>query len=219
MTTIIGIQGDGFCVAVADSRISDVEESGLISQIVGLKESNSKLGVNGNYVLAAAGDLRAINILHHAFSPPTVAPNVKGKRLDQFVTTKFIPALRECFETQGYASPLNEQSQHIAEHSSTILMAINGQIYIIDGDYSWISDPYGLFAVGTGAQYALGAMYAMFPKNGKLDVALARKMAIKSISVAAKFDPYTGAPYHTQVQGRDQESKSTPTIVRKPKKS
>ena len=43
MTTIIGIQGDGFCVAVADSRISDVEESGLISQIVGLKESNSKL--------------------------------------------------------------------------------------------------------------------------------------------------------------------------------
>ena len=79
MTTIIGIQGDGFCVAVADSRISDVEESGLISQIVGLKESNSKLGVNGNYVLAAAGDLRAINILHHAFSPPTVTPNFKGK--------------------------------------------------------------------------------------------------------------------------------------------
>ena len=218
MTTIIGIQGDGFCVAVADSRISDVEESGLISQIVGLKESNSKLGVNGNYVLAAAGDLRAINILHHAFSPPTVAPNIKGKRLDQFVTTKFIPALRECFEVQGYASPLNEQSQHIAEHSSTILMAVNGQIYIIDGDYSWISDPYGLFAIGTGAQYALGAIYTMLPKKGKLNVALAKKMAIKSISVAAKFDPYTGAPYHTQVQGRDEEQKPTQIAVKKTKK-
>ena len=98
-------------------------------------------------------------------------------------------------------------------------MAVNGQIYIIDGDYSWISDPYGLFAIGTGAQYALGAMYAMLPKNGKLDVALARKMAIKSISVAAKFDPYTGAPYHTQVQGRDEDQKQTQTLTKKPKKS
>jgi ATP-dependent protease HslVU (ClpYQ) peptidase subunit len=81
-------------------------------------------------------------------------------------------------------------------------MAINGAIYVIDGDYSWISDSSGIFAIGTGAQYALGALYAAQPK-GKLTLAVARKMAIKAISVAAKFDPYTGAPYHTLVQGQE----------------
>lgn len=205
MTTIIGIQGDGFSIATSDSRISDVEESGMISQIVGLKESNSKLGVNGNYVLAAAGDLRAINILHHAFLPPKVELNIKGKKLDQFVTTKFIPALRECFEVQGYAAPQNEQSAHIAEHGSTILMSVNGTIYIIDGDYSWISDPGGVFAIGTGAQYALGAMISMLPKKGKLSIHTAKNIALQAIAIAAKFDPYTGSPYHTLVQGREEE--------------
>jgi ATP-dependent protease HslVU (ClpYQ) peptidase subunit len=219
LTTIIGIQGDGFCIATADSRISDVEnESGLISQIVSLKESNSKLGLNGRYILAAAGDLRAINILHHAFVPPKVEATIKGKKLDQFVTTKFIPSLRECFELQGYAAPQNENSEHIAEHSSTILMAINGTIYIIDGDYSWISDPNGLYAIGTGAQYALGSMYAMLPRKGKLNVSIARKIAIRAIAVAAKFDPYTGSPYHTIVQGIDQHNARTTAGIEKQRK-
>lgn len=206
MTTIIGIQGDGFCIATADSRIAETDvDSNLISQIVGLKENNSKLGINGKYILGAAGDLRAINILHHAFSPPTPPPNLKGKKLDHFVTVKFIPALRECFEAQGYASPDNDSKQHIAEHASTIFMAVNGTIYIIDGDYSWISDSSGMFAIGSGAQYALGAMFAMQPK-GKMTVGTARKLALKAIAAAAKFDPYTGAPYHTFSQGLDKST-------------
>jgi len=207
MTTIIGIQGDGFCIAASDSRLSETEvDSNLISQIVGLRESNGKLAVNGKFILGAAGDLRAINILHHAFKPPEPAPNLKGKKLDQFITVKFIPALRECFEHNGYASPDNDQKQHIAEHSSTVFVAINGQIYIIDGDYSWIADSNGIFAIGTGAQYALGAMYALLPNKGKISsLGLARKMVLKGLAAAAKFDPYTGAPYHTYMQGKDKE--------------
>lgn len=203
MTTIIGIQGDGFCVVTADSRISDVGEDGYaISQIVSLRESNGKIGVNGKYILGAAGDLRAINILHHAFVPPNPAPSLRGKKLDHFVTVKFIPALRESFESHGYALPDNSSKVHMAEHSSTIIMAINGAVYVIDGDYSWISDSSGIFAIGTGAQYALGALYGLYPK-GKLTLVAARKMAIKAVSVAAKFDPYTGAPYHTLIQGQE----------------
>ena len=203
MTTIIGIQGDGFCVITADSRISTLDsDEGPISQIVSLRESNGKIGLNGRYILGAAGDLRAINILHHAFTPPNPTPTLRGKKLDHFVTAKFIPSLRECFESHGYALPENGSKTHIAEHSSTVIMAINGVIYIIDGDYSWISDSGGVFVIGTGAQYALGALYAIQPK-GKLTIAGARKMAMKAVSVSAKFDPYTGAPYQTMVQGQE----------------
>ena len=71
MTTIIAIQGDGFSAVCVDSRISDIDNSGYISQIFTLKEGNCKVAINGKYLLGAAGDMRAINILHHVFQPPT----------------------------------------------------------------------------------------------------------------------------------------------------
>ncbi len=207
MTTIVGIQGEGFSVICVDSRISDVDDSGVATQIATLRDSGGKVAVNGRYLLGAAGDLRAINILHHAFQPPAPALNLKGKKLDQFVTTKFIPSLRECFESQGYASPLNEQSEHMAEHNSTVFMSINGVIYIIDGDYSWISGSDGVFAVGTGAQFALGALQCLVPKS-PLNIQTAKKIGTKALTIAAKFDPYTGPPYQTLSQGTEKKLKA-----------
>ena len=97
MTTIVGLQGDNFAVVYVDSRISSSDSGGYISQISTLKEGCGKVAVNGKYLLGAAGDVRAINILHHVFQPPTPPINMRGKKLDQFFTAKFIPALRECF--------------------------------------------------------------------------------------------------------------------------
>lgn len=200
MTTIVAVQGDNFSTICVDSRISYIEESGHISQIFSLKEGNCKVAVNGKYLLGAAGDMRAINILHHAFQPPIPAPNLKGKKLDEFITAKFIPALRECFEQQGYASPdSNEDKKHIAEQDSTIIVSIYGVIYIIDGDYSWASDASGIYALGSGGSYALGALQALIGKS-KITLANSKLMSIKAISIAAKFDPHTGFPYHCFVQ-------------------
>ena len=43
MTTIIAIQGDGFSAVCVDSRISDIDNSGYISQVFTLKEGNCKV--------------------------------------------------------------------------------------------------------------------------------------------------------------------------------
>lgn len=208
MTTLVAIQGDGFAFACVDSQVSDVSDDGYATQIATLRESSSKLGYNGRYLLGAAGDVRAINILHHAFNPPVAPPNLKGKKLDQFVTVKFIPSLRECFEAQGYASADNENKTHVAEHGSVIFVAINGTIYIIDGDYSWISDVNGMYAIGSGAQYALGALHVLAPKS-KMTMATAKKIGIKALATAAKFDPYTGAPYHSFTNGTEKKPRTT----------
>lgn len=199
MTTIIAIQGDNFALVCSDSRISDTDSDGFSSQISTLREGTSKVASNGKYLLGAAGDLRAINILHHAFTPPPVPAGIKGKKLDQFFTVKFIPALRECFESQGYATPDKDEKVHMAEHESVIIAAVSGNIYIVDGDYSWLSDTSGVYALGTGASYALGALTALLPKTS-LTVQVAKKVALKAMSIAARFDPHTGAPFHTFVQ-------------------
>ena len=200
MTTIVGLQGDNFAVVYVDSRISSSDSGGYISQISTLKEGCGKVAVNGKYLLGAAGDVRAINILHHVFQPPTPPINMRGKKLDQFFTAKFIPALRECFEQQGYAIPdIKEDKEHIAEQASTILVVIHGIIYVVDGDYSWTSDSSGMYALGSGSSYALGALQAL-ATNRKLTIPQAKKLALKALSTAAKVDPYTGPPFHYHIQ-------------------
>lgn len=200
MTTIIAYQADNCAVISVDSRVSSMDDGGFASQITTIGEGSSKVAKNGPYLLGAAGDMRAINILHHAFTPPAPTPGLSGKRLDQFITTKFIPALRECFEKQGYAAPERDDSAHIAEHGSTILVVINGTIYVIDGDYSWTSDVNRVYALGTGSAYALGSMYALISGKKQPTPTQIKTMSLKALSIAAKFDPYTGSPFYTYIQ-------------------
>lgn len=201
MTTIIGIQGQDYALICSDSRISTMDEGGYASQITTLNTNSAKVAENGKYLLGAAGDMRAINILQHAFVPPPLTVGTVGKKLDNFVTTKFIPSLRECFEKQGYAAPERDTSSHIAEHGSTVIVAVSGTIYVIDGDYSWTSDITGLYALGTGSAYALGALQSL-ASSKKMTAAQAKKIALKSINIAAKYDPYTGSPFHCYIQER-----------------
>lgn len=200
MTTIVAIQGDDYCVVGTDSRISSFDETGLAYQITTLGTGSCKIAQNGRYLLGAAGDVRAINILHHAFTPPVPAFKGGGQALDTFITTKFIPSLQICFENTGYAMPdYHDDKSHIAEHSATIIVAINGVVYIIDGDYSWTSDRTGIYAIGTGSSYALGAIQAL--TNGKqLTLQKAKAVINKALSITSKFDPYTGSPFQVFVQ-------------------
>lgn len=200
MTTIVAIQGPDYCVVGTDSRVSSFDQSGLAYQITTLGTGSCKIAQKGRYLLGAAGDVRAINILHHSFNPPTPSFKTGGEQLDNFITTRFIPTLQICFENTGYAMPdMAEDKTHIAEHSSTILVAINGVVYIIDGDYSWTSDRTGIYAIGTGSSYALGAMQALI--GGKsLTTNKAKLIVQKSLSITSKFDPYTGSPFQVFVQ-------------------
>ena len=200
MTTIIGIQGDSYAVICADSRVTEVDYDGTATQSISLKEIGFKIAQNGRYLMGVAGDVRAINILTHAFNPPTPPTILRGRKLDHFITTKFIPSLRLCFDLEGYSNPHTESSVHQAEQSSIIMVAINGTIYVIDGDYAWLSDAFGVYAIGSGAQFALGSLATAMPSGGKVGLRTAKQSALKAIAVAGRYDPGTAAPYQVLVQ-------------------
>lgn len=198
MTTIVGIQGDGYAIIASDSRIASTDESGSIYQVTTLSNRLSKVSENGRYIIGAAGDLRAINLLHHVFNPPVPGLTTSGSNLDRFMIKQFVPSLRSCFDVAGYNSA-NKESPNLAEYESTIIVAINGVIYIVDGDYSCLSDKMGIYAIGTGSAYALGSLHSLIGKK-ELTITQAKNIAIRSLGVAAKFDPYTGPPYSAFVQ-------------------
>ena len=203
MTTVIGIQGDGYCLLAADTRITTTDTNGNPYQINTLKAETSKIAVNGKYLIGTAGDLRAINLLTHTLNPPVCPPNLKGKKLDEFITNKLIPTIKEMFEKNGYTT--NETATPTkAEHDSELLIAVNQTLYHIDGDYSWFTDQTGIYTIGTGAPYALGALHNMpTPKNP----AQAKKHALKALATASRYDPNTGNPYHTHIQQKTDKPK------------
>jgi ATP-dependent protease HslVU (ClpYQ) peptidase subunit len=197
MTTIVGIQGDGYALLCADSRIvlSDGEGSGQISTAAA---GHSKICSKGKYLMGAAGDVRAINLIQHALSPPQPSANLRGRKLDEFVTVKFIPALRECFEVNGFIPASSDGRPTPADSDADVIIAVNGTIYTIGAGFSWFSEAAGIYAVGTGSAYALAALTATMPKSP--NVKQARALALKAINIAAKYDPNTGSPFNTLVQ-------------------
>lgn len=201
MTTILAVQGESFAVIGTDSRISSLDESGNAFQVTTLSTGSAKVGENGHYLIGVAGDVRAINIVQHAFTPPNPPLKTLGRALDAFMTKSFVPALRNTFEQQGYAVPERETSQHIAEQGSQILVAIHGSIYVIESDYGWTSDRTGIYAIGTGSSYALGALSVLMGKR-QYTVAQAKNNIVKALTIASRFDPHTGEPFQTFVQER-----------------
>jgi len=193
VTTIIAVQGQSWAVVGFDSRVT--EESGR-SYVLG--RGSAKVLKNGPYLLGAAGDVRAINILAYAFSPPKPTPDLVGVRLDRFITSQFVPALRECFEDHGYAA---RESKEQASHGSVVLAIIHGQIYEIGEDYAWVRDTTGIYSFGSGGDYALGAMYATsgdsFANSGVTET---QRIVRESLNVAARLDVGTGPPFHVMSQ-------------------
>jgi len=201
MTTIVAMQCDGFAVVGTDSRISSLDEDGYAFQYGTMANNQAKITQNGKYLIGAAGDVRAINILQHVFQPPTPAPSLRGKKLDSFITAKFISSLKSCFDEHGITHCGSKENQKTQQDSS-IIAVINGCVYVIDTDFSWYTDASGIYSIGTGSQFALGALNALQVKQ-KISVTAAKRNCIKALTAAAKYDPFTGSPFQTFVQEAD----------------
>lgn len=201
MTTIVGIQGDGWAVIGADSRITSFDEHSMIIGQSTLPKEQSKIVEKDEYLIGAAGDVRAINILHHIFEPPSLRYATTQAKIDQHITKRVIPGLRQTFDEQGFSPPDKQERDHQAEQNSTIIIAIKGRIYVIETDYSWTQDHTGIYTIGTGAQYARGALHALIGNStSRLTPKTAGTHIRKALTIAAAHDPYTGLPSHVFTQ-------------------
>ena len=189
MTTILAIQGDDFCAIGSDSQWGD--DYGRVG-----KMTQPKVVAVGKYFIGLAGDTRGANIIQHVFVAPPL-PKLSGNKLTKFMVTQFIPAYRECLEHNGLGLPQYESNP--AEASVEALVCANGVVYQIDSDYSTEMDANGLYAIGSGAHYGLGAMQ-MHVGNRKVASTVAKRLLLKSLSISAKFDSGSGAPFHTFIQ-------------------
>jgi ATP-dependent protease HslVU (ClpYQ) peptidase subunit len=198
MTTVVGYQGDGYVVMGCDSRIAAYDSDGTAVQMSTLDYSHSKIADSHGYLIGVAGDARAMNLLHHAYTPPDSSLMRTRAKLDAFITCQIIPSLRELFEEHGYASA-NRENKTAIEQDSQIMLAVNGRLVVIESDYGWSPDKHGIYAIGTGAAFALGAMKAHLEQR-TMTVNKAKEAVLLALDVASNFDCHTGGPFKVFVQ-------------------
>lgn len=190
MTTILAVQGDGWAVIGADTQWST--DSGRVG-----KSTQSKVITLGKYLVGVAGYTRGANIIQHTFTPPAPPPKSQGQKLNKFFVGQFVPAYKTILESHGIGLP--QFDNEVAKTPIDSLVVVNGTIFQIDDDYGTDMDANRLYAIGSGSDYGLGALQALTDKK-KVTIALARRAILKALSISAKFDSATGAPFHVFTQ-------------------
>lgn len=179
MTTLIAYEGDDWVVIASDRKSSDTD--GFTTFM-----SEAKVFKNGPIVMGGAGQVRGINIMQHDF----VAPAIGGtKDTDKYVTGRLIPAIRKAFQEANYEYTKPESS---IENDNIWIVVVNRKVYRINEDYGWERSEGSLYAAGSGEQIALGVVEGMTDGKPIKSIVEAKKILVKAVKVAAKYDSGTG---------------------------
>jgi len=186
VTTLVGIQGNGWSVLGCDSRISDEDGRFAISK-------DPKIVDNNGILIASCGSSRTANVLHYGYIQPK--PTAK-EDLNIFVSKKFIPEMRKAFVDAGIDM---KEDGEVAENDGGVLISVKGEIYAIQNDYSWDTDIRNVYVMGSGGDIALGAMAALGVSKVKT-AAQAENIIRKAIATAIEYDMYCSEPIHIFTQ-------------------
>jgi len=180
MTTVIAYQGPDFAILGADSQVTDGDKR-IISP------STPKIVKLKKYLLAVSGDCRPGDILTYNWTPPAY----DGTNPVAFVGKKIVPSIIAAFKLQGF----DYTKEGI---SYSYLLAFAGNIFEIGDDLSVTQSADGLYGVGSGSAYALGALAGQLPNLAKPD--WAQEQILEALAIAAKYDINTAPPFQIEVQ-------------------
>lgn len=173
MTTIVGLVKDNVVILGADSQVTDDDRRNNDLRM-------EKITRNNGYLIAGAGDATPCDILQHIFIPPVPNANER-KNLYKFMITKFVPAMRECLDENGWKPNPADDS------GFSMLIAYDGNIFDIGDDFSVLLNNKGIYGVGNGKKYAIGALEAGATVE-------------KALEIAANNDIYTSGPFQIVTQ-------------------
>lgn len=170
MTAIVGLVHDGRVYIGGDS-------AGIAGYQLTVR-ADQKVFRTDRYVFGFTDSFRMGQLIRYSFEPP--APVT---RLDKFMATTFIDALRGCLKEGGYARKESEQ-----ESGGTFLVGVAGRLFRIGSDYQVGESVDAYDAVGSGDDLALGALYATPDRRPKERIRIA-------LSAAERFSAGVRRPF------------------------
>lgn len=185
VTTLVGIELDGYAVLTADSQITE-------DNLRTISTTTPKIISVGRYLLGITGDSRPGDILAYNWSPPPY----KGADPAQWMGKKVMPSILTAFKENGY-DPYEATKEKDAGFD--YLIAFSGNLFHIATDLSFIRSDYGLYGIGSGGQFALGYLFGHLD-----DIALANveRHARRAVEIASVLDVNTHLPIQFVTQSR-----------------
>ncbi len=135
----------------------------------------------GEFLIGYTSSFRMGQLLRYNLAIPE---NTDGDDDMKYLVTKFIPAVRECLKSGGFARVDNNQ-----ESGGFFLVGYRGKAYVVNSDFQITRMVNGFVAVGCGENYALGALAAM-------QIEYPETAILRALEIAGMFSNGVCAPYY-----------------------
>lgn len=169
MTTIVALQHDWGVEFGSDSLVTANRKYSDVRM--------TKINKRGQFIIAGSGLSSYCDVAQHIWNPP--APSAADKKdLYHFMIAKVIPSLKQEFKDND----LEIKSDKDDEPRFAFLIAICGEVFDVADDFAISLTDSGLYGVGSGSSFALGALAA----GASVE---------KALEIAADFDPYSAHPF------------------------
>jgi ATP-dependent protease HslVU (ClpYQ) peptidase subunit len=137
----------------------------------------------GPFLIGYTTSFRMGQLLQHALVVPTQGDEKDDMR---FMVTKFVECVRLLLKERGAA-----KAEANTESGGQFLVGYRGRMYSVQQDFQVNEMNDGFDAVGSGAEYALGALAAT---RGKAPVARLKS----ALEVSAHFNMAVSAPFYVK---------------------
>jgi len=178
MTCVVGLETEHGVFIGADSASSNGYTS-FSSRVEKVFLKNC--GARGEFLIGFTTSFRMGQLLRYKLrvdKHPDDMPDM------EYLATIFIDAVRACLKDGGFTEIDKER-----ESGGRFLVGYRGKIYMVDYDFQVNSNACGFYAIGSGAQFALGSLYStngLSPRN-RIKIAL---------RAASMFTDSVKPPYH-----------------------
>ncbi len=156
MTCIIAVGKDKDVYMAADTLGSNGHNNS--------RDANSKIiKMDGGVLVGYSASYRLGQLLRYEFKIPSRRVGHLGDSHMYYMITKFIPRLQVLFGVNEY---------DMAKDEASLVVAFDGEVFLISHDLSVFQPMDGVMAIGSGAETAMGAYYGIdylekenFPKE------------------------------------------------------
>jgi ATP-dependent protease HslVU (ClpYQ) peptidase subunit len=135
----------------------------------------SKISKVSKYLVAGAGMAAPCDIIQHCWKPPNVT-KAAAKDLFHFAIVELVPSLRELLNSYQVANKTEDEGFEL-------LIAVKGQLVEVDSDFNCSMRDDGFYGLGSGSDFAIGALQAGATWK-------------RALQIAALNDVNTAAPFH-----------------------
>lgn len=180
MTCIVGL----VIVGLVDKETGTVyiggDSAGSADTFISIR-ADEKVFNNGPFIMGFCGSFRMGQLLRYKFDPPRQTVNQDDMK---YMVSTFIDSVRKCFGENGFGKTPDKDDNR----GCTFLVGYNGKLYTIMSDFQVAQLHDNYYAIGSGADLALGSLYSTVGLKDEDRITIA-------LEAASKFNSAVAAPF------------------------